>query len=211
MGKILTAQPFPFSHYDSEAAGFVPCGITTGRYVQGTISEMMRLYWRVRSFSVSGSYTNYQFNHPANPPQSASYSGTADSNADTELNLVCGVGTTSNLSLSGNITDANLELVFSGADFYFNSPPTQPIVKLYGSIDFLSNADDSSGVSTIVGGSLSPFLIDGFQVYEDGNPVNYNAQSSFGTPLITDFNSTIVASEYWSYGGTYDTATGEPL
>lgn len=199
MAQILTTQPFPFSHYDAEAGGVVPCGITTGRYVQGTISEMMRLYWRVRSFSVSGSYTNYQFDDPANPPQSASYSGTADSNAATELNLVCGVGTTSNLSLSGNITDANLELVFSGADFYFNSPPTQPIVKLYGSIDFLSNADDSSGVSTIVGGSLSPFLIDGFQVYEDGNPVNYNAQSFFGTPLIIGFSASIVASTFWPY------------
>jgi hypothetical protein len=199
MAQILTTQPFPFSRFDAEAGGFVPCGITSGRYVQGTATEMMRLYWKVRSFSVSGSYTNYQFDDPANPPQSVSYSGTADSNAATELNLVCGVGTTSNLSLSGNITDANLELVFIGADFYFNSPPTQPIVKLYGSIDFLSNADDSSGVSTIVGGSLSPFLIDGFQVYEDGNPVNYNAQSFFGTPLIIGFSASIVASTFWPY------------
>lgn len=199
MAKILTTQPFPFSHYDPEAGGSVPCGITTGRYVQGTITEMMRLYWKVRSFSVSGSYTNYQFNDPANPPQSASYSGSNDSNATTELNLVCGAGTTSNLSLSGNIADANLELGFGGSDFYFNSSPTQPIVKLYGNIDFLSNGDDTSGINTIVGGSLSPFLIDGFQVYEDGNPVNYNAQTFFGTPLIIGFSASIVASTFWPY------------
>jgi hypothetical protein len=211
MGKILTAQPFPFSHYDSEAGGYVPCGITTGRYVQGTPTQMMRLYWKVKSFSVSGSYTNYQFNDPTNPPQSASYSGTADSNATTELNLVCGAGTTSSLSLSGSIADANLDLAFGGSDFYFNSSPTQPIVKLYGNIDFLSNGDDTSGINTIVGGSLSAFTIDGFQVYEGGSPVNYNAQTFFGTPLITDFTSTIVASEYWSYGGTWNTSTGEPL
>jgi len=179
MAQILTTQPFPFSHFDAEAGGFVPCGITTGRYVQGTISEMMRLYWKVRSFSVSGSYSNYAFNDPANPPQFASYSGIVQSEATTELNLVCGARTTTNLSLSGSITDANLDIIFSGADFYFNSPSTQPIVKLYGSLDFVSNQDDSSGVDTIVGGSLSPFLIDGFQVYEDGNPVNYNAQTFF--------------------------------
>ena len=82
MAKVLTAQPFPFQHYDLDLGGVVPCGITTGRYVQGTITEMMRLYWKVRSFSVSGSYTNYIFNDPANP-QSASYSGTVDSNATT--------------------------------------------------------------------------------------------------------------------------------
>jgi len=194
MAQILTSQPFPFSHYDGEAGEFVPCGITTGRYVQGTISEMMRLYWKVRSFSVSGSYTNYAFDDPANPPQFASYSGIVQSDATTELNLVCGARTTTNLSWSGSITDIYLEIIFGGADFYFNSPSTQPIVKLYGSIYFVSNQDDSSGVGTIVGGSLSPFLIDGFQVYEDGSPVNYNAQT-----LITDFSASIVASTFWPY------------
>lgn len=194
MAQILTTQPFPFSRFNAEAGGFVPCGITTGRYVQGTISEMMRLYWRVRSFSVSGSYTNYAFNDPSNPPQFASYSGIVQSDATTELNLVCGARTTTNLSPSGSITDISLEIIFSGADFYFNSPSTQPIVKLYGSFDFVSNQDDSSGVGTIVGGSLSPFLIDGFQVYEDGNPVNYNAQT-----LIIDFSASIVASTFWPY------------
>lgn len=198
MAQILTAQPFPFQHYDIDLGGVVPCGITTGRYVQGTVTEMMRLYWKVRSFSVSGSYTNYQFNDPTYP-QSASYSGTVNSNATTELNLVCGVGTTSNLSLSGSIADANLELAFGGADFYFNSSPTQPIVKLYGNIDFLSNGDDTSGINTIVGGSLSAFTIGGFQVYEGGSSVNYNAQAFFGTPLITGFSASVVASTFWPY------------
>ena len=109
MAQILTAQPFPFQHYDFDVGGFVPCGITSGRYVQGTIAEMMRLYWKVKSFSVSGSYTNYIFNDPTNPPPSASYSGTVDSSATTELNLVCGTGTTSNITPSGSISDANLD------------------------------------------------------------------------------------------------------
>jgi hypothetical protein len=198
MAQILTTQPFPFTHYSYGAGGYVPCGITSGRYVQGTITQMMRLYWQVRSFSVSGSYTNYQFNDPTYP-QSASYSGTVNSNATTELNLVCGVGTTSNLSLSGSIADANLDLAFGGSDFYFNSSPTQPIVRLYGTIDFLSNGDDTSGINTIVGGSLSEFTIDGFQVYEGESPVNYNAQAFFGTPLITGFSASVVASTLWDY------------
>ena len=198
MAKVLTAQPFPFQHYDLDLGGVVPCGITTGRYVQGTITEMMRLYWKVRSFSVSGSYTNYIFNDPANP-QSASYSGTVNSNATTELNLVCGAGTTSNINVSGSIIVAEFNLQWRGSDFYFNSSPEQSIVKLYGDITFDTDQDDTSGINTIVGGSLAAFTIDGFQVYEAGSPVNYNAQTFFGTPLITDFSASIVASTFWPY------------
>jgi len=53
MAQILTAQPFPFKHFDFDLGVFVPCGITSGRYVQGTPTEMMRLYYKVKKFSVS--------------------------------------------------------------------------------------------------------------------------------------------------------------
>lgn len=198
MAQILTAQPFPFKNFDLDLGVFVPCGITSGRYVQGTPTEMMRLYYKVNKFSVSGSFTNYQFND-LSYPQSASYSGTVDSNATTELDLVCGVGTTSNISPSGSINSAFLDLQWRGSDFYFNSSPSQPIVKLYGDITFDTDQDDTSGITTSVGGSLSAFIIDGFQVYEGGSPVNYDAISFFGTPLITGFSASVVASEFWPY------------
>jgi len=198
MAQILTAQPFPFTHFDAEANEYVPCGITSGRHIQGTLIEMMRIYWKVKSFSVSGSFTNYQFDDPANP-QSASYSGTVDSNATTELNLVCGVGTTSNITPSGSINSAYLNLQWVGSDFYFNSSPDQPIVKLYGNIAFDTDQDDTSGITTTVAGSLSPLTIDGFQVYEGGIPVNYDATTLIGSPLINNFSASIVAADFWPY------------
>jgi len=200
MAQILTAQPFPFKHFDFDVGGIVGCGITSGRYVQGTPTEMMRLYYKVKSFSASGSFTNYQFNDPTYP-ESESYSGTVDSNAITELDLVCGVGTTSNISVSGLITSAFLDLQWKGSDFYFNSSPSQSIVKLYGDITFDTDQDETSGITTSVGGSLSAFIIDGFQVYEGGSPVNYDAITFIpsGTPLIAGFSASVVASAFWPY------------
>lgn len=194
MAQILTSQPFPFSHYDAEAGGVVPCGITSGRYVQGTATEMMRLYWKVRSFSVSGSYTNYAFNDPSFP-NSASWSGTITSETTSETGLVCGAGMNQSITVSGQINFAFYnEFGFVGSDFYFNSDPNQEVIKLYGAFEFETDQDDTGGINTAVGGSLSPFLIDGFQVYEGGLAVNYNA-----TGLITDFSASFTAADLWPY------------
>jgi len=214
MGKILTAQPFPFSHYDSEAGGYVPCGITTGQYVQGTLSEMMKLYWRVRKLSVSGSFTTYVFNDPAYP-EIVTWNGTQTSLASEEASLLCNYNYQDNISYTGAIVEINLG--YRGADFYFNSSPTQPLVRLYLDVYFQTDQDDRAGVLLGVEGdpyTIEPFTLNGFQVYTTGEQKVYYTgfYSPPGpTPLITDFTSTIVASEYWSYGGTYNTSTGEPL
>ena len=60
--------------------------------------------------------------------------------------------------------------------------------------EFETDQDDTGGINTAVGGSLSPFLIDGFQVYEEGSAVNYNA-----TGLITDFSASFTAADLWPY------------
>jgi len=194
MAQILTSQPFPFSHYDAEAGGVVPCGITSGRYVEGTATEMMRLYWKVKSFSVSGSYTNYAFNDPSFP-NSASWSGTITSQATSETGLVCGAGMDQSITVSGQINSAFYnEFGFVGSDFYFNSDPNQAVVKLYGAFEFETDQDDTGGINTAVGGSLSPFLIDGFQVYEAGSAVNFDAVG-----LITGFSATFTAGVLWPY------------
>jgi hypothetical protein len=195
MAQILTIQPFPFTRFDAEAGGYVPCGFTTGRYVQGTATEMMNLYWKCKTFNVGGSYTNYAFNDPANPPYSTGWSGTITSNATSEIDLVCGAGLTSPfLSTFGLINSAMyVDFEFLGSDFYFNSDPNQT-VKLYGNFDFETDQDDTGGINTVVGGSLAPFLINGFQVYEGESAVNFNAVG-----LIEDFSATFEAGDLWPY------------
>jgi len=190
MAKILAPEPFPKS--------FI-CGSNSGRYVQGTPTQMMRLYWKIRSFSVSGSYTNYAFNDPANPPQSTGWSGTITSQANSEIDLVCGEGLTQSISTFGLVNSASyLDFGFISSNFYFNSDPNQT-VKLYGNFYFETDQDDTSGINTVVGGSLSPFTINGFQVYEDESEVNYNATSFVGSPLIQDFSASFTEGDLWPY------------
>jgi hypothetical protein len=189
MAQILTAQPFPLD-----------CGYASGRYVQGTPTQMMRLYWKCKSFNVSGSYTNYPFNDPTQSPKSTGWSGTITSQASSEIYLVCGAGLTQSISWFGLVNIAYyLDFGFISSNFYFNSSPTQPIVKLYGNFYFETDQDDTSGITTSVGGSLSPFTINGFQVYEGGLAVNYDAVSFSGPPLIENFSASFTEGDLWPY------------
>ena len=191
MARILAPEPFPKS--------FI-CGSNSGRYVQGTPTEMMRLYWKCKSFNVSGSYINYVFDDPVNPPQNTSWQGTITSIAGSETELVCGSTLFVNTQVSGLVNIAYyLDFGFTGSDFYFNSNPNQEVVKLYGNFNFETDQDDTSGINTEVGGSLSPFTINGFQVYEDGSAVNYNATSFFGSPLIQNFTASFTEGDLWPY------------
>ena len=184
MAKILTAEPFP-SFF---------CGEPYGRYVQGTSAEMMNLYWKCKTFNVGGSYTNYPFNDPTQPPFSTGWSGTFTSDASSEIDLVCGAGLIQSITKFGQVNLAYyLDFGFRTSDFYFNSDPNQT-VKLYGTFDFETDQDDTGGINTAVGGSLAPFLINGFQVYEAGLAVNFNANG-----LIEDFYATFEAGEIWPY------------
>ena len=194
MPKVLYPQPFPFNHYDQNIGGFLPCGYTFGRYVQGTPTEMMNLYWRCKSFNVSGSFNNHPFNYPDTPPVYNSWYGTIISNAGSEIDLVCGTGLTESITKFGGINSATYnDFEFVGSDFYFNSEPDQT-VKLYGNFDFYTDIDDQGGINTAISGSLSPFLINGFQVYEGGSAVNYNAVG-----LIENFSATFAAGDLWPY------------
>lgn len=191
-------KPFPFDD----------CGTDTRRYVQGNLSQMMAFYWRVRSFSISGSYTNY-LHDDLMYPQNNSFNGSVTSPAVDEIELVCNpsrsIGYEVNIVSSGSgINSAYLYIAFQGSDFSSTSNPNQT-VKLYGDFIFETDQDETSGVGVAVGGNLSPFIIDGFQVYESGSPVNY-----VGSP-ISNFTCSIQANTYWSYGGKYNTSTGEEI
>ena len=205
MPKVLYPQPFPFNHYDSGVEDFVPCGITTGRYVQGTRTQMMNLYWKCKSFSVSGSYNNYAFNDTNNPPYDTSWVGNITSSATDETDLVCGIGMDQNINVYGGINAAfygggfaSGDFKFVGSDFYFNSDPNQAVVKLYGTFSFETDQDDTSGINTATNGSLAPFLINGFQVYENGSAVYYNATGG-SPPIIEDFVANFTENLIWPY------------
>jgi len=213
MGKILTAQPFPFNHYDAESGGYLPCGEAGDYNIRGTQSEMMRAYWRVKKYRVNFSFTTSD-PYPITTESCVLDLVSSKSNdslipTTDESELACGTYLYQNIiSKTDRITDVDAFFSFGKADYYFNSDKDQALVHLYfKNFLFDNNNDDYPDWNTSTGGTLGPVIFDGFQVYLGDDPIYYNAVD-IG---ISAFSASIVANEFWSYGGTYNTSTGEPL
>ena len=206
MGKVLHASksgyfPFCISEVGSITEGF-----------RGTLEQMMTIYWRVKKWNIamsgsgllSGLY-DVSFNQIA-------YELARLTPQQTEESIVC----SSNffffagsfpISLPDVVLRGFFELEFSGArkSGYTYSLGGRAVVDGDGYNGIRTNSDGGSVVGTW---SMEFF----------GGPIVGNLYSqSGGSQTLGDWDSssniimTISASEYWSYGGTYDTSTGEPL
>jgi len=225
MGKILTTQPFPFYHYDVETESFLPCGSTANAfYITGNATEMMKQYWRVKKLHVTCSFTGHLFSDPAQPTSNESFSFDVISGASAEEGLVCSANldTIQNLSKTSRITDISISFSFGKSDYYFNSTSQENVKLYFAGFYFDCINDDFSSFTSIYGSPttnpLSNIIFNGYQLYQ--GETGFSPRPPTGTPLtfwddgsgtITNFSMSILATEYWSYGGTYDTATGEPL
>ena len=225
MGKILTTQPFPFAQYDSETGGFVPCGSTLNAfYITGTATEMMKQYWRIKKFHITCSFTGHFFADPAQPTSDESFSFDVVSGASTEEDLVCSasLNTIQNLSKTSRITDISVNFTFGKGDYYFNSTSQENIKLYFGGFFFQCSNDDFSSFNSVynpgVTNPLSNIIFNDYQLYQ--GETSFSPRPPNETPLtfwddgsntITNFSMSILASEYWSYGGTYNTSTGLPL
>jgi len=223
MGKILTTQPFPFNRY--EAGGYVPCGSTLNAfYISGDATEMMEQYWRIKKFFINCSFTGHFFADPAEPTATASFSCDVVSSASSEEDLVCSAGlyTIQNLVKNPRVTDVSLDFTFGKTNYFFNSS-SQENVELYFAQFFLNcGNDDFSSFSSVYNppatNPLSNIIFNGYQLYQ--GETAFSPRPPVGTPLtfsddgsgtITNFSISISASEYWSYGGTYNIFNGLPL
>ena len=199
MGKVLSAQGSGYFPFCIESGG-----TTDG--LKGSLEQMMTIYWRVKKWKIAMSGVGlldeiYQifFNGIA-------HELTRITPQQTEESIVC----SSNfffraegvpISVEG-ITAEIIELEFSGA-------------KKSGDIYAL-------GMRAVVDGAG----YDGLKTNSgEGSVVGTWSMEFFGGPITGDLYSfqggswegssgivmTISASEYWSYGGTYNTTTGEPL
>jgi len=197
VGKVLSAQ----------GSGYYPSCIQEGSkpddpdYFDLTIAQGMALYWRTRRWRVdaSGSFYSDGRGTPENP---IVYSGGSE------------------LTPSLTITSEEKLVCFGNYTFYFNGDigvesGTQPITFTY---------DFSGGYKT--NEKFYPlFEVDSIYVYN-----SYPSGQKVGNTRFIFNNYTIVKDlytndtgasgdvlidftciEYWSYGGTYDTATGNPL
>lgn len=184
MGKVLYPGYFPNECKEP---------VFNWRWLETTLSGKMRAVWRVRQWKITVRLQDNVFGD-------GDYEFFYRSDANTEEELVCGVGLHLINSLGWDFEEFNIY------PFYF--------------FDLSYRASDDGGDYGVVIG-------EGSDVPDELGRITYNVQiSNFGadvaliyccsvfdnyTPDILTTILEIQANEYWSYGGTYDTETGEPL
>jgi hypothetical protein len=205
MGKVLSAQ----------GSGYFPSCLqempeSTLGIVTASLSNIMKLYWRVKSWkidSITGSFKpNAEYDAESFSYNVIEKDLTQVSEITQENQYVCNpvysafVIIDYNYVLNGIPYPATSPFNFAyGDDFYYG----------YGialGIGFQYNVNNSWG-SSERSGQIGTFNINPFGI---SVPLySYND----GPPRVPSGNVVVNMSprEYWSYDGTYDTATGNPL
>jgi hypothetical protein len=207
MGKILHASNsgyFPFCEQNSIV-------FSNNLKIDGTAEQIMALYWRVKRFkySLTGGYQGGE-----NPITISGGSGVFAQNINppNEEALVCGGPTlfTGSATLSApQITiTPNFYMKLFEANFLSSSPFFQSTGSTYKT--FFQITSDS-----VFGGGE---FVNSIKTFEFAVPCgSYSGIKSgtlfqsFGPNYSGSVSLVIEPSEYWSYGGTYNTTTGEPL
>jgi hypothetical protein len=199
MGKVLHASgsgyfPFCITEVDSITEGF-----------RGTLEQMMAIYWRVKKWEIAMSGVGLLDRFFPFPFNGIAYEMTRITPQETEENIVCSSNfffNTSSVPISPGGSTGIFELQFGGAkkngDIY--TLGGRAVVDGVGYDGLRTNSSAASVVGTwsmeFLGGPITGDLY----ALRDGS-----WDGSSGIIM------TISAKEYWSYGGTYNTTTGEPL
>jgi len=203
MGKVLHAS----------YSGYFPTCIIDGtptppeEYLSLTLEEAMALFWRVRTWEarasglIADAATSANIEYTSN-----SYSEMTPSIViEEEKNLVCKGSETFFFS-----RDATATITPNGGTPY-NIDGTINFQYIFSSIKKAgSTYYPSFTISSI--NSLTSFYTSKIGTYK----ITYLGEDIVGDLFGTDGSSgnaiiEVRAKEYWSYGGTYDTITGQPL
>jgi len=207
MGKVLSAQ----------GSGYFPTCILQGElpfdYPSGSLQDIMTFYWRIKKFNVTISGSGTSTLGQGSVVMSGSFPVINNyQNIDSESELVCNLpniyfGTGGQLVVGGTTQSGLFAALFHIPEYYqkSGSPNIQTNLRLSGGatfnyffdlIPFTNRPPTPVGSWSInfYGGSLSGKLYAPGTLSDD-----------------SDFRMTFNTTEYWSYGGTYNTSTGEPL
>jgi len=195
MGKVLSAQ----------GTGYYPSCIQEGSrpddpdYLDLTIEQGMALYWRTRRWRVdaSGSYYSDGKGSPEDP---LIFSGggeiTQYTPVGSEEDLVCLGG-----SEYGFFGDVSINGEPSAVEVFYDYTSGFKTDEKFFPTFFFNSIFISSTASIKVG--VARLIFNGYTIEKD---IFSNESGAVGDVLI-DFT----CIEYWSYGGTWNTSTGQPL
>jgi len=206
MGKILFPKNFPSCTPDG--AVYVISGATDT--LTSGVEETMKMFWRPREITVSGSYTKFsEETRECDIP--ASFSLVIRSPYTSEEEMVCEPVKPWTMASSTNLVSAG---------FYWDSNPLYYLEEdsLYTLNAFDLALDDGFGLPS---GCNQGVLIK--QLYPlTGGPhdfklidilgVNFNvATATDAVSGLAYIQPGIEVTEWWSFGGTYNTKTGDLL
>ena len=211
MGKILFPKYFPSCPTDG--GDFIVPGYTD--VITANVADTMKMFWRPNKIKVSGSYMQYN-NERRACDVPANFELTIQSPYASEEEMVCEPARQWTVNFSSNVADPEYAFSWDSKPFYYVNQDA-----LFTSNAFEFQLDQ---VGESPGGCSSGVSIK--QLYpierEDAGPFNYQPINILGV----DFNMatyvdnvfevgyvqpSIEVIGWWSFGGTYDTETGEPL
>jgi len=213
MGKILFPKCFPTCPTDG--SDYVIPGYTAA--ITSNLEETMKMFWRPRKIKVSGSYS--QFNDATRDCNiSASFELIIKSQYGSEEEMVCEPVLPWALESSTNVEDPENAFNWDSKPYYYGDPINSFFT--FNSFDFSLNQVGTPGGS----GCLYKVFIRQFYLVEreDVGPFDYKSINIAGVDfnMATYFNdyyqsgyvtASVEVLEWWSFGGTYNTETGNPL
>jgi hypothetical protein len=212
MGKILFPEYFPICPTDGSDA-VVP-GYTAA--LTATLAQTMKLFWRPRKIKVSGSYSQFNGN-TRQCDVDANFELIIKSPYDSEEEMVCAPIKPWAVESYTNVSDPDYAFSWDSRPYYYGDPINSFFT--FNGFDFALDRGPSeygrcnSGVIiqqlyTVEGAPYaSPFSWKIINICG----VDYNMATYIDEYGIGYIQPSVEVTEWWSFGGTYDTATGEPL
>lgn len=187
MGKVLHASYsgyFPFCLTPYEPSPFAPF------YEPISRASAMRIWWRIKKFRFYGTYVIDPYGPES---EQRAWEIIIERNSENEEGLVCNPNWIV-------ISQTNV----SGAYFYIGQIYTEEaqLVVESGFSGFFQDGAQEQGISynSVYGENPKTYNFEGLIYYMTGANNIYNE--------FTTINHQIL--EYWSYGGTWNTSTGQP-
>lgn len=206
MGKILFPKYFPSCPTDG--AEYIVEGFTDA--ITSNIANTMKMFWRPRKIKLSGQYFTFsEITRTCIVP--ADYELIIKSPYASEEEMVCEPARPWVLESSTNIDNPELSFGWDSKPFYKGNQESLFTFNNFSIL--LSNRERCSGTILIQqwyateGEGRGPFDYQTINILGvDFNMATY--VNEFGRGYL---QPSIEVTEWWSFGGTYDTETGEPL
>ena len=210
MGKILFPKYFPICPADG--GDFIVPNYTD--VITANVEDTMKMFWRPRKIKVSGSYMQFnETSRECNTP--ANYELIIQSPYGSEKEMVCEPVKPWTLASSVNILDAEAAFTWDSEPLYYVE---QDALYTFNAFEFqLNQGDVSPG-----GCSFSVSIKQLYPIEGNGGPYDYQITNILGVNFnmatyvdnaikVGYVQPSVEVTEWWSFGGTYYTTTGEPV